>query len=491
VLQGQIAEGRIPEILRSIYLDHLSGLLCFRNGGVQIEVRFHKGRIVGGTSNAFGNGFGEVIVRDGLLGAEQWQEANSIAKITGVQVVTILEELGTLTRERFDDALALYIRELLLEVFAWGQGEYIFEEHPPSTVPEATLKISTAETILEAVRHVHSEQAIHNALGDTERVPILSTDPLLRFQHVTLTPVDGFLLSRIDGVTSAREIIAIAPLPVPEAERSLFGLLCIGLVEFLPAWKPAKVLQPKTSEAPDKISNVDVQEVRQRVIDIHANLKSRDHYAVLGVKPTAEASEIKAAYFSLAKMLHPDAHHIPELSDLREQFDSVYMRLSEAYDVLSHPERKAAYDARMMKSVASAQTVVKIQAPAVQAPQLSPEKALEEAEQLYGDSKPWEAIGILHGVINIAEGALKQRMRILRAQAYLKNPSYVKQATEELQLAVQEDPNNAQAHYLLGKIYRDAKLVKRAAAAFRKTLEIKPNHKDARYELEQLGGDKP
>ena len=38
------------------------------------------------------------------------------------------------------------------------------------------------------------------ALGDIDRVLALSSDPLLRFQKLTLSPTDGFVLSRIDGV---------------------------------------------------------------------------------------------------------------------------------------------------------------------------------------------------------------------------------------------------------------------------------------------------
>ena len=38
-----------------------------------------------------------------------------------------------------------------------------------------------------------------------DRILSLSTDPLLRFQAITLTPSDGYVLSRIDGTLSARE----------------------------------------------------------------------------------------------------------------------------------------------------------------------------------------------------------------------------------------------------------------------------------------------
>ena len=64
----------------------------------------------------------------------------------------------------------------------------------------------------------------------------------------------------------------------------------------------------------------------------------RDYYEVLGVDKTADAATIKKAYRNLGKKYHPDAN--PGDKEAEEKFKE----LSEAYAVLSDPEKRQKYD---------------------------------------------------------------------------------------------------------------------------------------------------
>lgn len=63
-----------------------------------------------------------------------------------------------------------------------------------------------------------------------------------------------------------------------------------------------------------------------------------DYYALLGVTPGASGEEIRAAFRQLAKRLHPDVSRLPSAAER-------FRRAVEAYEVLSDPARRAAYDA--------------------------------------------------------------------------------------------------------------------------------------------------
>ena len=66
--------------------------------------------------------------------------------------------------------------------------------------------------------------------------------------------------------------------------------------------------------------------------------QKRDYYEVLGIEKSADDATIKKAYRALAKKYHPDMN--PGDAEAEKKFKEA----SEAYAILSDPEKKRQYD---------------------------------------------------------------------------------------------------------------------------------------------------
>ncbi|MFB2936737.1 DnaJ C-terminal domain-containing protein [Aerosakkonemataceae cyanobacterium BLCC-F154] len=69
-----------------------------------------------------------------------------------------------------------------------------------------------------------------------------------------------------------------------------------------------------------------------------ANTDFKDYYAVLGVTKTASADEIKKVYRRLARKYHPD------MNPGDKQAEARFKEVTEAYEVLSDPDKRKKYD---------------------------------------------------------------------------------------------------------------------------------------------------
>ena len=389
------------KLMREIYLGRKSGHLHFAHGKERRSLLIHGGHILHGTSDVLGEHLGDVLVRYGLLEQPALNQATKIVLKDRKRLGAVLDEQGLMDTDRLSSAVSLHVREILFNVAERGDGSYSFEDTATDEGDSAASKLSTLEMILETARRVQDPGVVSHVLGDLDRVLVTSDNPELRTQNIALTPKEGFVMSRIDGTLTAREVFTIIPLPPEDTERSLFVLLCTGSVEYRtagareapgsgaraaraaaaaaagPSAPPPKSTVPTAPPRPtattpplaaaprpaapapappapsatvkkesDAIQGRQLLEARrQLIVNAHEAMAAKNHFEFLGVPRAATEAQVKEAYFRLARPLHPDSNRDPGLADLQGKREAAFHRLSQAYETLRDPQKRGRYEA--------------------------------------------------------------------------------------------------------------------------------------------------
>jgi hypothetical protein len=422
------------------------------------------------------------------------------------------------------------LRSRLLATLADRSLAATFEEGADAPADVAETAGATEPLILEAVRGMHDAGTVRTALGDLDQ-RLVATAALAEERTLTLT--EGYLLSRIDGTSSVRQVLQRVPLDPEETERTLLGLVLTGRVEYRapravprldveapPPVEPAPpVAEPavaagepepvtpaeafppahpvetgEPSPPPDAASrpapadlDPEILERRKEILELFQSLPLKNHFEVLGVEPGCTDAEVKRAYTKLAKRYHPDVHRDPRLEDLHDVLEGIFIRVGEAWEVLGAARSRASYEARFAGGHGQG-SPSPANPPGSARPQpelyVAPEETLYKAQVLLAQARYWDAIQVLEATVPQMEPRRHQhRGRILLARAYAKNPNWVRRAEETLQRIVREDPVNVDAHYELGLLYKAGGLAARAQAMFRRVVELRPDHREAAAEL--------
>jgi len=219
------------------------------------------------------------------------------------------------------------------------------------------------------------------------------------------------------------------------------------------------------------------QEDRSLVDEVRSRARlvaTQNAYAVLGVSPATPQDAIKAAYLRLAKRFHPDKASAPSLAGLMPELQALFSAFKEAWDCVSTPALRAKYDANLKAGPGASKLSSKKEEATL---------ALKMGEVLLKKRDFEAALNKLRRSIDLDPNA--DAMAAL-AWALVSDPKASDQAKEEaaslINRALRAPGATARTYYVAGVLWR-TKDPDSAVDAFRKALEIEPQHSDAALEL--------
>ncbi|HLE70212.1 MAG TPA: protein kinase [Vicinamibacteria bacterium] len=286
---------------------------------------------------------------------------------------------------------------------------------------------------------------------------------------ISLTPAQGFILSRIDGASRARDILALSPMPEVEVAATLADLIEKGLL----AWGESGASPDRKSSdtatrrrgARPKPKGLD--ETFEREMERILDLAGQKRYEELfGVSEQASSAEIKKSYLELIERFHPDSQ--------KESLDAASkMKLSKVCAVAT--EAMTALSTTKNEEPPKAPPPPRDRKPK---PQFDRSTYAEElfrlGQRAYDTANYWEAIQLARQAIEL--DAERAEYHHLLGIGLMKNLNWLKEAAECLRKASELDPTNAEYFGLLATVYKAEGLSEDSASMLEKAKSLDPSY---------------
>jgi len=398
--------------------------------------------------------------------------------------------------------LTEYCKTLIAPIFQWDKGVYYYQELIEEQAPPILIKLPVYQLILEGCRSISYFEFLNKVFPDYKVKPHLLENGWEKLMLIHPNPQESFLLSRIDGDFTIEDLVNMCPFSEQETLAALFAFYSCEIIDFK---KPAGKIYKIGADAAEIFSHKPEEqtetsdaffELYSEIDKKYKEILAQNYYEMLNVPENANATQIKSAYYKLAKKYHPDKYSSITDDATKEKLGFIFSKLTEAYQTLEN-ERES-YDLKLKElKTPKIYTAPKMKydEAKVETEFSSPKKEITKdpvkAEQLLEKGKMVFILGhYLEGVRLFKEAYLynpdsPEILRIL-GKNMARYPEWRKEAEEYLIKATKVEPNNPANYYELGSFYSKYKLYYKARAQYWRALELNPTHKEVLEALSDL-----
>jgi hypothetical protein len=147
-------------------------------------------------------------------------------------------EQGALDAKDLVKAVVDHTQEVIYSVFQWTEGFYRLREGSDPETESITLKLSTANIILEGIRRITSWSRIERGIGGPEARYVRAEDYKDRLSEMTLTPERLVLLTEHEGERNVEAICRSSQLSDFEVCCTIWAFRVIGVLKQVPPAGP-------------------------------------------------------------------------------------------------------------------------------------------------------------------------------------------------------------------------------------------------------------
>jgi serine/threonine protein kinase len=327
------------------------------------------------------------------------------------------------------------------------------------------------------------------ALKEESRPLRLSPNLSGELQGAAISPEEGFLLSRIDGLARASDILAMSPMPEAETATALLNLIDKNLILFggkAPAREtPRERVREAPPAPPAPLKGVPDEATVRELDRLLALARSQAYADLLGVAADAPAGARKSAYLKIIGKFHPDK--FPRAADdVREKLSRLCAESAEAMDQLAtQPPRPASSPSSggngYSPGSSGSGTFGRSQGPNFDKRRYARE-LYDRALRAFDMQDFWESIQLCRQALE-TDDTQAEYFHLL-GRALMQNKKWRKEAADSFRKATELDPGNLAYLGMLGAVYRAEGLQARATAVLKKAQSLDPS-----FALPEIDGE--
>jgi len=507
-IEGNFLAHPFAEIVAEIAQTQLDGSLRVGTGDKKCVVYFRGGRLVFAASNARESRLFDILLKQGKLTNADLADATNFQN--DFELAAWLESKDRLSPEQRTELFKGQIEAIILDILTWPNGDWTFSSL--ARVRDGLdFEIDMTRVFIDYSRCMSPEYVV----GRFRSMDECFESKRSEISNATLTQEESYILScTAERSTPASELVTVAALPPATILHAIYTLWLGGFLNRsgwqtafsgnvvgsmrhakLELKREAKIATVvKEPEVTDEESLLEVpDELTPKPLEIAITLdeylkrieSAATFYDILGVDPKAEIAEIRNAYFSLAKLFHPDRYH-SEGGETFMRVQHAFTELTKANEALKNTEARDVYDYRMRKEIATREQVASDGESEIKANSQT-EQALLSFDRGFGlliEGDAESALPFLARAVHY--DAAVARYHAYYGKALAADETKRHKAEAEIQTAIKLDPESPTFRILLAEFFIQYNLLKRAHGELTRLLTKFPDNREAQNLLESV-----
>ncbi len=480
---------KFANILKENHKEKKTGILnlVFSEGKRSIFLK--EGEIVYVKSEYPEEKLGNILLKQNLITEKELEKALKESKKEDIVLGEYLVNKQKLTSEQLRESLKQLFLLIIEACFLEEMKELNFSEEDISIEKNLFLDVNTGNLVLETFRKINHTDFKEFYEEHKDKKPVLNQKSEFVYSNLHLNPIEGFVLSRIDGKLTLEEIKKIAFTDEETFYKTIFALDFLGLLDF---GEEEKEETNRTNLSEDKTQTKKAAEVKMEeqlensdefknhIEQLYLELPTLNYYDLLLVDYDFTKEDLKLQYHRLIKKYHPDSH--PELKEIHHKLQAIVSKITEAYNTLKDPYEKKLYDKKMHINIQkNTQKTAKNNLEQNNADKSEPQ---EDKEELKKTIENYIKAGMFYDAITLLENGCKKYKDDIYffktlGNIYFRTPTKLKLAIKYLEKAHSMDRKDAQVLNNLAGAYKKVGFYREAYTYYKKLLAIDPEHKEA------------